>query len=116
MPLTWVKPPEFSDPDLQEFSDKLVADCRCSGNEALKVCGLIEDVDMDDIRATIDWSTKSDIDDAYVQSTCGSRKHLRAYAAAFEAGTSAVYEAQLPDQDAVEAIPWAPREDKNVPA
>jgi hypothetical protein len=114
--LTWVNPPEFTCPDLQKLSDKLVADCRPSGNEALKVCGLIKDGDRKDIRAAIDRSTKSDIDDVCLELTCGSRDHLRALAAAFEAGTGAAYEGQIPDQDVVEPISWAPREARNLPA
>lgn len=101
---------EFTDPELQKLYDKLVADGMRSAEEALKVGGLIEEVDMEDIQSAIDRSTKSDIDAVYEKLMCGSRNHLRAFARAFTALTGMPYEAQLLDQAVVEAILAAPRE------
>jgi hypothetical protein len=101
---------EFTDPDLQKLYDKLVDDGMRSAEEALKVGGLIEEVDMKDIQSAIDRSTKTDIDAVYEKLMCGSRNHLRAFAGAFTGLTGMPYEAQLLDQAVVEAILTAPNE------
>jgi hypothetical protein len=95
---------------LQKLCDKLVADGMRSAEEALKVGGLIEEVDMEDIQSAIGRSTKSDIDAVYGKLLCGSRNHLRAFARAFAALTGMPYEAQLLDPVAIDAILVAPRE------
>jgi len=101
---------EFTDPDLQTFHDTLVARGMRSAEEALKVGGLIEEVDMEDLQAAIERSTRTDIDAVYEKLMCGSRNHLRAFAHAFAALTATPYEAQLLDPAVVEAILAVPME------
>jgi len=101
---------EFTNPDLQKLYDTLVVAGLESPEGALNVGGLIEEVDMVDIQAAIDRSTKADIDAVYAQLMCGSRNHLRAFAKAYEALTGTAYKAQLLPQEAVEAIIAAPME------
>ena len=101
---------EFTDRELQKLYDKLIVDGMRSAEEALKVGGLIEEVDMEDIQSAIDRSTKSDIDAVYEKLMCGSRNHLRAFASAFEALTGADYEAQQLSQELVDEILAAPME------
>ena len=78
--------------------------------EGLKVGALIEEVDMRDILAAIERSTKTDITAVYESLICGSRNHLRAFVNAIEAQTGVPYTAQLLDQTAVDAIVAAPME------
>ena len=78
--------------------------------EGLKVGALIEEVDMRDILAAIERSTKTDITAVYENLICGSRNHLRAFVNAIEALTGVPYTAQLLDQAAVNAIVAAPME------
>ena len=101
---------EYTDPDLQTFHDTLVARGMRSAEEALKVGGLIEEVDMVDIQDAMDRATQADIDAVYANLMCGSRNHLRAFATAYEALTGNAYKAQLLPQDAVDAILAAPIE------
>jgi hypothetical protein len=101
---------EFTDPDLQTFHDTLVARGMHSAEEALKVGGLIEEVDMQDIQAAIERSTRTEIDAVYGSLMCGSRNHLRAFARSFAALTGTAYEAQFLDPAVVEAILAAPME------
>ena len=101
---------EFTDPDLQKLYDELVDKGMKGPDDALLVGGLIEEVDMVDIRDAMDRATQPDIDAVYANLVCGSRNHLRAFATAYEALTGSAYTAQLLPQDAVDAILDAPVE------
>ncbi len=95
---------EFLDPALQQLHDDLRALGDTSALSALQVGGLIEEVDMRDIVAAIERSQHADIDNAYLNLLCGSRNHLRAFAAQIELRTGLPYAAQLLPQAQVDAI------------
>jgi len=104
---------EFTNPTLQALYDDLIARGEANGLEALKVGGLIEEKDMQDINVAIDNSQQDDIDAVYATLLCGSRNHLRAFAQNIETLTNAPYEAQLLTQDQVNAILETPMEKCN---
>lgn len=95
---------EFVDPSLQALHDNLMALSAADALAALKVGGLIEEVDMRDIVAAIERSQHADIDQAYANLLCGSRNHLRAFAGQIEARTGLPYVAQVMPQAEVDAI------------
>ncbi|MBK9655043.1 MAG: DUF2202 domain-containing protein [Rhodanobacteraceae bacterium] len=95
---------EFQDPSLQALHDNLMALGSTSELAALKVGGFIEEVDMRDIVAAMDRSQHADIDQTYAQLLCGSRNHLRAYAAQVSLVSGTAYVAQMLNQSAVDAI------------
>lgn len=95
---------EFTDPSLQALHDNLMALGNASELAALKVGGFIEEADMQDIVAAIDLSQHADIDQTYSRLLCGSRNHLRAYAAQVGLVSGTAYVAQILDQADVDAI------------
>lgn len=100
---------EFTDPELQALYTKLLAEGFKGPVEALKVGGLVEEVDLIDLREVIAQTTKEDLRRVYSNLLCGSRNHLRAFAANIRAVTGESYAAQvLPQQevDAVLAVSW----------
>jgi hypothetical protein len=101
---------EFRDGELQTLYDQLVATGSDTELAGLQVGGLIEEVDMLDIADAIQRSTKADIDEVYGKLLCGSRNHLRAFAAQIEVRTGTSYVAQVMEQAAVDAIVDSPRE------
>jgi len=101
---------EFTNPELQALYDALVAKGSRSSLEALLVGGIIEETDMEDIQAAIERSQKADIDKVYENLLCGSRNHLRAFAASIQEMTGSSYAAQVLEQSAVDAILANPME------
>lgn len=101
---------EFTNPALQALYDTLVAMGREDSLSALMVGGLIEETDMRDIKDAIEDSQKADIDKVYANLMCGSRNHLRSFAAAIEAATGEDYEAQVLSEEEVDAILDSPME------
>lgn len=100
---------EFTDPALQALYTKLLAEGFKGEVDALKVGGLVEEADLVDLQETITHTTKEDLRRVYTNLLCGSRNHLRAFAANLVAVTGEAYVAQvLPQQevDAVLAVPW----------
>lgn len=95
---------EFQDPSLQALHDNLMALASSSELAALKVGGFIEEVDMRDIVAAMERSQYGDIDQTYARLLCGSRNHLRAYAAQVSLVSGTAYVAQVLTQSAVDAI------------
>lgn len=95
---------QFADPNLQALHDNLRALGEDSAVAALKVGGLIEEVDMRDIVAAIERSQHVDIDRVYSNLLCGSRNHLRAFAGQIELTTGLPYAAQVLSQVEVDAI------------
>jgi len=93
---------EFVDADLQALHDLLVDQGSRGALEGLKVGGIIEETDMIDIKDAIARSRHGDIDAVYESLLCGSRNHLRAFAASIEAMTGQAYEPQLAASDPVE--------------
>jgi len=99
----------FNNSDLQALYDKLVTRGLASELEALRVGGLIEEVDMHDIQHAIDEAEHEDIRTVYENLICGSRNHLRAFVDAIER-QHVDYQAQYLDQDEVDAIVDSPME------
>ena len=99
----------FNNSDLQALYDKLVTRGMASELEALRVGGLIEEVDMHDIQHAIDEAEHEDIRTVYENLICGSRNHLRAFVDAIER-QHVDYQAQYLDQDEVDAIIDSPME------
>ena len=99
----------FSDPELQELYIKLVERGEKSAMEALHVGGLIEEVDMQDIKEAIDEAEHEDIIAVYEELLKGSRNHLRSFVGKIE-DEGIVYEAQVLSQEEVDEIVDSPIE------
>jgi hypothetical protein len=100
---------EFADAELQALYSVLLQRGFTSELEALKVGGLVEEVDLLDLEISMAHTTKTDIRAVYSALACGSRNHLRAFAAEVRAITGQAYVAQSMSQVAVDAIlaqPW----------
>lgn len=101
---------EFTNPELQALYAALIAKGLRSSLDALVVGGIIEETDMEDIQAAIERSQKADIDTVYESLLCGSRNHLRSFAASIQKMTGSAYTAQVLEQSAVDAILASPME------
>ncbi len=108
-PATPDEPGVYTDPALQQLYTDLAARGEASYLEALRVGGLIEEVDIADLDAAIAATDNADLKQMYGNLQKGSRNHLRAYAAEIER-LGAVYRAQHLDQAAVDAIIDSPME------
>lgn len=72
--------------------------------QALLVGGLVEEVDIADLKEAIARTTKADIRLAYENLACGSRNHLRAFARSYTFLTGIPYAAQSMSAAEVGAI------------
>lgn len=100
----------FTDPELQSLYNTLVAQGKTSKVNALKVGGLIEETDMQDIVEAMDRNDQPDIETAYDNLLCGSRNHLRSFASNLKKVTGKPYVAQLLTQEEVNEIITTPNE------
>lgn len=100
----------FTDPELQSLYTSLVAQGKTSKVNALKVGGLIEETDMQDIVEAMDRNDQPDIETAYGNLLCGSRNHLRSFASNIKKITGKPYVAQLLTQEEVDEIITTPNE------
>lgn len=75
---------EFVDPELRALYDALIERGRQSTLEALKVGGVIEETDIEDLNAAMDTSRLSKIDNVYANLLAGSCNYLRAFAGKIE--------------------------------
>jgi hypothetical protein len=101
---------EFTNTDLQTLYNTLIAKGELSSLDALKVGGIIEEKDMQDIKEAIERSQKDDIDAVYEKLLCGSRNHLRSFAQNIQTLTGAPYVAQILPQIEVDQILQSPME------
>jgi hypothetical protein len=101
---------EFTNPDLQALYNTLITQGLATDLDAVLVGGLIEETDMRDIQAAMDGTQQADIDAVYESLMCGSRNHLRAFAANYEGMTALLYRAQVLDQQEVDEILTSPDE------
>ena len=101
---------EFTDPVLQKAYADLAAKGLRSRLDALQVGGLVEEVDIEDNLASAAATEKADLDTVYAALTCGSRNHLRSFAAAIQTATGKPYVAQSLPQADVNAILAQPME------
>jgi hypothetical protein len=83
---------------------ELVAKGQLSELDALMVGAFIEELDIIDLQEAIEKTDEADLQELYSNLMRGSRNHLRAFVELIEDTTGEDYEAQLLDQDAVEAI------------
>jgi len=95
---------EFVNTELQELYDALIQRGNQSVLEALKVGGIIEETDIEDINAAIETSRLVKIDSVYENLLEGSYNHLRAFAKQITSLTGEPYVAQIVSQDIVDAI------------
>lgn len=95
---------EFTDPELQALYTALLQRGLSSPLEALKVGGLVEEVDLLDLEVSASRTVKTDMLTMYANLACGSRNHLRAFAASIRAVTGQAYVAQSMSQATVDAI------------
>jgi len=101
---------EFINEELQALYVFLIDMGETSGLDALKVGGIIEETDIEDIAAAIERSQKADIDAVYESLMCGSRNHLRSFASNIETMTGQPYVALVLEQSVVDAIIESPME------
>ncbi|HEY9148252.1 MAG TPA: DUF2202 domain-containing protein [Gammaproteobacteria bacterium] len=93
----------FTNTELQELYDTLVAKGANSLIDALYVGALIEEVDMEDITAAIQETDERPIILVYSNLLDGSENHLRGFVDVIEA-QGLVYEAQVLEQHEVDYI------------
>lgn len=101
---------EFADPGLQALYDALVAQGEQSPAAALMVGALIEEVDIEDLAAALERTTKPDVHAVYENLGCGSRNHLRAFARTLELLTGRAYVAQVLAAGVVDDVLASPTE------
>ena len=99
----------FVNQTLAQLYETLLARGYQSSLEALYVGALIEEVDMVDLKRTIEETDNEDIQQLYENLLSGSRNHLRAYVGLIE-DQGIVYEAQFLPQEEVDAIVDSPME------
>jgi len=99
----------FLDPELAQLYSTLMNRGKTSQDDALKVGGLIEEVDIEDLQHSIEISQQAYTDQVYEALMCGSRNHLRGFAGQL-IKTQGKYTAQLLPQATVDAIVNSPNE------
>ncbi len=93
----------FVNPELAALYNELLTRGQKSPLDALLVGGLIEEVDIQDLKESIEQTKLADLDRMYESLMCGSRNHLRAFASQV-AATQGSYVAQVLPQAEVNAI------------
>jgi hypothetical protein len=99
----------FSNTEIQNLYDSLVAQGSASQLSALQTGALIEEVDMQDLNEMIAATDKEDLINMYENLLCGSRNHLRAFVRQIE-NLGVVYTAQVINQGDVDNIIDTPME------
>lgn len=95
---------QFVNAELQALYDALIVRGKQSVLEALKVGGVIEETDIEDLNAAMATSRFSTIDKVYQNLLNGSYSHLRAFAGKIESVTGQPYAAQVVSQEVVDSI------------
>jgi len=99
----------FLNPELAQLYSTLMTQGKTSQSAALKVGGLIEEVDIEDLQRSIEISQQAYTDQVYAALMCGSRNHLRGFAGQL-IKTEGSYSAQFLPQATVDAIVNSPNE------
>ena len=94
----------FTNPDLQDLYDALIAEGSQSQIDALYVGATIEEVDIIDLKRAIADTDNPDLVQAYSGLMCGSENHLRAFVRNIEQQTGETYIPQYLDQATYDAI------------
>ncbi|PWQ99892.1 DUF2202 domain-containing protein [Leucothrix pacifica] len=95
---------DFANPELAKMYKDLTTQGLASLEGALKVGGMIEELDIMDLQKAIAESDKADVDSTYENLMRGSRNHLRAFAKQYNKNIGSVYQAQLMPAAEVSAI------------
>jgi len=95
---------KLTDPALQSLYTQLVARGSSSIAEALKVGGLIEEIDILDLQTRIKETTHTDIQRVYNNLMNGSYNHLRAFSSRLKTQTGETYQPQKLSFEAYQAI------------
>ena len=94
----------FVNPDLQALYDDLVSQGSQSYEAALLVGGLIEEVDIADLRAELATTNVAAIEQVYQSLLSASGNHLNGFANSYESASGNAYTAQLLSDADVAAI------------
>lgn len=95
---------KFTDPALQALYDNVIAQGSQSVADALKVGGLIEEVDILDLQSRLAQTDNADIQQVYNNLMRGSGNHLRAFANTLSLQTGETYQPQKLSQADYQAI------------
>ena len=95
---------EFTNPDLQNLYNMLIARGNASLPEALRVGGAIEEIDILDLEKFLKTATHNNIITVYNRLIDGSCNHLRAFVSVYEAKTGTVYQPLYLSPDVFAAI------------
>ncbi|NOZ70574.1 MAG: DUF2202 domain-containing protein [Chloroflexi bacterium] len=95
---------QFTNPELQQLYDELVATGSQSLADALKVGAAIEEIDILDLEKSIADTENADIQQVYEYLKSGSENHLRAFTSTLERQTGETYSPQYLEQSAYDAI------------
>jgi hypothetical protein len=95
---------EFENADLQALYNQLIAQGSQSLSAALKVGGVIEEIDILDLKERLATTTHSDIQQVYTSLLNGSYNHLRAFANTLKTQTDEVYQPQYLDAVTYQSI------------
>lgn len=85
---------QFTNPELQALYNQLTARGAQSLEEALKVGGAIEEIDLLDLQARLQGDLPADVRQVFENLMAGSYNHLAAFAATFARQTGAAYTPQ----------------------
>jgi len=94
----------FENDDLQALYDQLIAQGSQSLEEAFKVGGAIEEIDILDLEEYIAQTDNADIQMVYENLLKGSRNHLRAFVTTLQRQTGTTYQPQYMPEDAYQTI------------
>ena len=94
----------FNNPELAKLYAELTTQGAKSIQDALLVGGLVEEIDILDLRKAVAESDQDNVDQTYNNLLRGSRNHLRAFTRQYEQRSGLDYEAQRMTQTDVDAI------------
>ncbi|GAB4429605.1 MAG: hypothetical protein Kow0031_10170 [Anaerolineae bacterium] len=103
----------FTNPDLQQLYDDLVAQGSQSLEDALLVGAAIEEIDILDLQLRLNQTSQADIQIVYNSLMKGSRNHLRAFTSTWQRQTGETYQPQYLDPATYDDIVSSPRETGN---
>lgn len=95
---------EFADEDLQKMYDDLMALGAQSLGDALKVGGAIEEIDILDLKESLEITQNEEIQRVFINLLRGSENHLRAFTSNLEKQTDETYQPQYMSQEDYDAI------------
>jgi hypothetical protein len=105
----------FTSPEYQELYEKLVAQGQASQVDALQVGATIEDLDIFDLKETIEKADNQDVRTVFQNLMKGSRNHMRSFCWLLSA-MNAGYTAQYLSESEIQQILSSPREKGPVDA